>query len=168
LGPLIDLSEPDCEWQWNISKTSGNRVTRTTGGPSFAYNSSPAIRTFNCSYPVNKPADLPEGKFGYPINQTDGTWRHKVDILNRLGMDGQECVLIWQGEQTNNGPVSTDSGVATTTDPMDLLMVRAGATYDLQQQQYKCYTLPVRGDMPMRAVPLPFVAIGSITFTEEF
>lgn len=168
LGDLIDLSEPDCEWAWSIQASSGNRIYKSNSGPSFSTASSPTVRQFNCAYPLTAPADLPADQFGVARDQTSGTWRHKIDILNRLQMDGREAVLVWQGEQLNHAPVSgTVGGYPTVSDPLDIMMVRAGSSYTLQHQQYQG-TLLTRRNATQKCVPLPYVAVGGIVFTEEF
>jgi hypothetical protein len=130
--------------------------------------SSPTVRQFNCAYPLTAPADLPSDQFGVARNQTSGTWRHKVDILNRLQMDGREAVLVWQGEQLSHDPISgTTGGYPTVSDPLDIMMVRAGSSYTLQHQQYQG-SLLTRRNSTQKCVPLPYVAVGGIVFTEEF
>jgi hypothetical protein len=173
LGSLHDISQPDVDWEWSQSFSSGSTLSRRSDGSVFAVENSPPVRAVSANWPLMESAQRPLTRRG-----AEGTgkrsWEAMADLLQRLRIDGRECALIWEGDTFNTsfpGAVKhTDQNtsldnVAKPADPMHLLCVRASAA-DFGNAVYECRARLLPGGLG--ASVLPYGTVSGVTFTEEF
>ena len=165
LGRAIELTLPDAQWGWAISQDSGQQVSDTDTGATFARRRTSPRRTFRFDYAALMPATEASDPVLSPNQQpAKKSWQAWMEAMRRLEVDGLAAALVWEGDRATD--VDGGDAVQMAADPLDLMMVRVTSAGSVEHVGYDNGNINLASGAA--CVPRPICVVKGITFREEF